>query len=237
MKYKAIIFDLFGTLVDTYDLVGYASALRETSSILKLRHDDFMKVWNETRTRRTTGVFKSFEENLVYICRELNVPVNKFDINLAKMVRMDYVGLTLAPRQYVIETLAELKKEGYKMALISNCSSETPAIWPITPLAPFFDAPLFSSTTGFEKPDPRIFQLAVEKLGVKPEECLFVDDNSNNLAAAAALGITSVLYSTPKEEGQPPLPEPPIAELPQSPWNGPEITSLPEILDVIEGIM
>jgi putative hydrolase of the HAD superfamily len=237
MKYKAVIFDLFGTLVDNYDLVGYASALRETSSILKLQHNAFMKVWNETRTKRTTGVFKSFEENLVYICKELNVPVNKFDINLAKMVRMDYVGLSLAPRQYVIETLAELKKEGYKIVLISNCSPETPAIWPVTPLAPFFEAVLFSCTAGLEKPDPRIFQMAVEKLGVKPEECVFVDDNSNNLAAAAALGMTSVLYSTPKEEGQPPLPEPPIAEPQLSSWNGPKVTSLPEVLDIIEGIM
>ena len=236
MKYKAIIFDLFGTLVDSYDLVGYASALRETSSILKLQHNDFMKVWNETRVKRTTGVFKSFEENLVYICRELNIPVKKFDINLAKMVRMDYIGLTLAPRQYVIETLAELKKEGYKMALVSNCSSETPVIWPVTPLAPFFEAVLFSCTVGFEKPDTRIFQLALEKLGVKPEECLFVDDNSNNLIAAAALGVTSVLYSNPEEE-QSHLPEPPIMESPKSEWNGLKVEALPEVLDIIEGIM
>jgi putative hydrolase of the HAD superfamily len=235
MKYKAVIFDLFGTLVDSYDLVGYASALRETSSLLKIQHNDFMKVWHETRARRTTGVFKSFEENLAYICRELNVPVNKFDINLAKMVRLDYVGLTLAPRKYVIETLAELKKEGCKMALISNCSSETPVIWQVTPLAPFFDEVLFSCTVGFEKPDTRIFQLAVEKLGVKPEECLFVDDNSNNLAAAATLGITSVQYSNADDELQPDLPELPIMESAKSEWIGLKITSLPEVLDILEG--
>ncbi len=229
MKYKAIIFDLFGTLVENYDLVGYAGVLRETSSILKIRHEDYARLWQETALRRTTGGFRTLEENLEYICRELNVPVKQFDINLAKMVRFDYVSLALSPRQYTIETLAQLKKDGYKLALISNCSMEPPLLWPSTPFAPFFDVLLFSSTTGIQKPDPRIFTMAVEQLGVKPEGCLFLDDNSTNLTAAAGLGISAVLISDPEENEQEHL-----IEKQEINWDGPTIKSIEEVLDLLE---
>ncbi len=229
MKYKAVLFDLFGTLVDSYDIVGYASALRETSSLLKLRHDDFVKLWMETGEKRMTGGFKTLEENLEYICAELKQPVKKFDLNLAKMVRHDYVTGSLAPRQYAIETLAELKKSGYKLALISNCSMEPPELWPLTPFAPFFDVLLFSSICGLQKPDLRIFQLALEKLGLKAEECVFIDDNSKNLTAAAGLGITSLLITDAEGKEQHHPFEPPPEE-----WNGRRIKDLAEILDILE---
>lgn len=227
MKYKAVIFDLYGTLVDSYDVIGYSSALRETASLLKLKPEDFIRLWQETSPKRITGGFKSTEENWEYICHELNTPVKQFDIRLAKMVRLDYVNLTLAPRQYAIETLSQLKEDGYKIALISNCSMDIPQLWPDTPLAPFFETTVFSSTCGLKKPDPRIFQLAVDQLGVKPEDCLYVDDNDDNLTAAAAFGMGAVLYYSP-EEADPSLPvEKPVT------WTGPQIKSIEETLDVL----
>jgi putative hydrolase of the HAD superfamily len=227
-KYKAIIFDLYGTLVDSFDVFGYASALRETSSILGLRHEQFIQLWNDTSEHRTTGVFKTLEENLEYICRELNVPVKKFDINLAKMVRYDYISLALTPRQYAIELLSHLKTEGYKMALVSNCSSETPDLWPVTPFAPFFEAALFSNVTGILKPDPRIYLMAAEKLGLAPEACLYVDDIAHNLASATGAGMSAVLFRNPEET------EDPQVIRPKEEWDGAAITSLPEILDLLE---
>jgi putative hydrolase of the HAD superfamily len=141
---------------------------------------------------------------------------------------MDYVSLSIAPRKYAIETLSQLKTDGYKMALISNCSMEPPMLWPNSPLAPFFDALFFSSITGIQKPDPRIFQMAAEQLGVKPEDCLFVDDKDNNLTAAAALGMSAVLYSSPEEQ-DPAIP----VKKPVSTWTGPSIKSIEETLDFL----
>jgi putative hydrolase of the HAD superfamily len=231
MKYQAVIFDLFGTLVDIYDLVEYASALRETSSILKIPHDDFAKQWQDTTERRTRGEFKTLEENLEYICRALNMPVINFDIRLAKLVRFDYISLALTPRQYAIEVLSQLKAEGYKVGLISNCSSEPPVIWPHTPFAPFFDVTVFSSVAGIQKPDPRIYQMAMEQLKVKPEDCLYVGDgDSRELTGAAGAGMHPVLISVPIEEGDIPLrSDPKIDDYPC-----PKITSLPEVLDLLE---
>jgi putative hydrolase of the HAD superfamily len=231
MKYKAVIFDLFGTLVDCYDLVGYHSALRETSSILKIQHNDFIKLWKDTDTKRATGVFKTLEENLEYICRELNVPVKKFDINLAKMVRYDYISLCLAPRRYAIETLSQIKEDGYKIGLISNCSTETPAIWPHTPFAPFFDAAVFSSVAGLQKPDPAIYKLAAAQLQVEPSDCLYVGDGDDHeLTGAAAAGMHPVLISVPVEEGADPIMR---SEDKVDDYACPVIPSLPEVLDIL----
>lgn len=227
MKYQAVIFDLFGTLIDNYGVVEYSSALRETSSILKIQHTDFQRLWDETREKRTTGGFKTLEENLEYICRELNVPAKKFDINLAKMVRWDYMSLALAPRQYAIETLSQLKADGYKVGLISNCSMEVPVIWPVTSFAPFFEVTLFSSVTGMAKPDPRIFQLAAEKLGVATKDCLYVDDDPTNLNAAAGAGMGAVLIKNAEETEHPYEPKPKID------WPGTVVALLPEVLDIL----
>src|SRR4030042_1059492 len=145
MKYQAVIFDLFGTLVDIYYRTDYYSVLREMISILKTPHDDFMKLWHSTAEKRTTGVFPTLEENLAYICRELNIPVTNSQINLAKRARFDYVALVLTPRADAIEVLSRLKSDGYKTGLVSNCSAEPPVIWRYTSFAPFFDATVFSS--------------------------------------------------------------------------------------------
>lgn len=61
-------------------------------------------------------------------------------------------------------------------------------------IADMFDDVVCSAIVGLAKPDPAIYLLAAERLGVPPEECLFVDDASRNVEAAAALGMTAVHY-------------------------------------------
>jgi len=201
MKYQAVIFDLFGTLVDIYSQVEYYSVLREMMSILKAPHDDFMRLWRSTADRRVTGVFRTLEENLEYICRELNVPATKSQINLSKRVRFDYVALALTPRQGAIEVLSRLKSDGYKIGLISNCSAEPPLIWPYTSFAPFFDVTVFSSVAGIQKPDPCIYRIAAEQLKVKPENCLYIGDgDSHELTGAAEVGMYPILIRVAQDD-------------------------------------
>ena len=201
MKYKAVIFDLFGTLVDGYSREGYYSALSEMVSILKAPKDEFIKLWMDTGPGRSIGTFPNLVANLEYICGELKVPVTKSQLNLARWIRYDYVTLALAPRPYTIETLSHLKTDGIKIALVSNCSTEPPVIWPHTPFAPFFDVTVFSSVAGLEKPDPKIYLMATEQLGVLPQDCLYVGDgDSKELTGAAGVGIHPVLLKTPQED-------------------------------------
>ena len=231
MKYKAVIFDLFGTLVDIFDRAGYYSVLREMISILKAPHDDFVRLWQSTDEKRATGAFRTMEENLVYICRELNVPVKSSQIALAKWTKFDYVALSLAPKPGALETLAQLKAAGYKIGLISNCSTDPPVIWPRTPCAPYFDAAIFSSTSGLQKPDPRIYQLAAEKLSVKPEACLYIGDgDGNELTGAAQVGMNPVLIRNTREDSINALHS---EDYQGDKWDGAVINSLKEVLELV----
>ena len=66
------------------------------------------------------------------------------------------------------------------------------------PLLPLFDVFLESSVEGLRKPDPRIYELVCERLGVPPEEAVFLDDIGANLKPARAMGMTTLKVETPE---------------------------------------
>ena len=231
MKYKAVIFDLFGTLVESFTRERYYSVLSEMISILKAPKDDFLKLWQATSTHRVTGGFPTLVANLEYICRELKVTVTKTQLNLARWVRFDYVSLALTPWPDTIETLSCLKSSGYKIGLVSNCSTEPPVIWPDTPLAPFFDVTVFSSVAGIQKPDPKIYLMATGKLGVQPQDCLYIGDgDSRELTGAAGVGMHPVLIRVSQEDNMEAVRINPEIDN----YQCPTITSLKEVLNLVK---
>lgn len=58
----------------------------------------------------------------------------------------------------------------------------------------FYDEIISASETGYAKPNPKIFESALRRLGAKPEECIFVDDTEENVEAARMLGMKVILY-------------------------------------------
>ena len=128
MKYVAVIFDLFGTLVDSFSLREHESVLTDMASVLFAPSDDFIRLWFNTFDERATGVLQSPEANIEYICRELGIPVTDTQIKLATQIRFDLTLRSMKPRPAAIEVLSCLKSDGYKTGLISDCSAETPTI-------------------------------------------------------------------------------------------------------------
>ncbi|UCB43123.1 MAG: HAD family hydrolase [Dehalococcoidales bacterium] len=225
MNYETVIFDLFGTLVN--DLAGpeYEVILGQMASVLRVSYRDFRQLWSDTYYERNTGGFNSIEDNVAYICKEFGVQAEQDDTKRTAQIRHDFKrSVMLKPRTDVLEVLSNLKSQDLKIGLVSNCTPAAPVIWPDTPLASLFDVTVFSSSVGILKPDPRIYLLATERLGVQPEDCLYVGNGgSQELAGAAKVGMTSVLirvpgkYSVVREE-----------------WNGPTIASLTELLALVE---
>lgn len=85
---------------------------------------------------------------------------------------------------------------GYKKAIVSNASRDVlPDIFTAEQLS-LFDTHVLSVHTGLAKPDTAIFKLACERLGVAPEECVFIDDQERHLATAEKLGMKPVLFTT-----------------------------------------
>lgn len=91
--------------------------------------------------------------------------------------------------------IAELKKRGFKLGILSNITNN----WVRDEFLSkeeqgLFDAMVFSYEVGVSKPDPRIFLLAAEQLGVIPEQVLFVDDLARYCDAAEGVGMQAVVY-------------------------------------------
>jgi putative hydrolase of the HAD superfamily len=133
------------------------------------------------------------------------------------------------PRPDAIETLKTLRSGGHKIGLISDCSSEVPAVWQDTALASFFDVTVFSCSVGMRKPDPRIYHLAAKQLGVGPSDCLFVGDGSSReLSGALQAGMQAVQLRVPGEDN------PDVYKIDQEDWHGKVVTSLSEVLRLID---
>ncbi len=96
----------------------------------------------------------------------------------------------------VRELVTELKRRGFRLALVSNERLTLRATldgWNLTSL---FDLVVVSAEVGLRKPDPAIFRRAVAGLGVAPEACLFIDDREFNVLAARALGMQVIRFES-----------------------------------------
>jgi putative hydrolase of the HAD superfamily len=96
-----------------------------------------------------------------------------------------------APDQAMIDVIGRLHTAGVPTGLLSNSWGSS---YPRELFPGLFDAVVISAEVGMRKPEPRIFRHAAELLGVRPEECVFVDDIQANITAAEQLGFTGVLH-------------------------------------------
>ena len=175
MKYKAVVFDLFGTLVRDRAPPEYTDNLMRMAKALSIPDDDFLKMWADTSRQRNTGAFPSIKAAVIYICNQLGVQPEDSNVALAAKLRRDYSrNVMTEPRQGAVDVVSGLKEAGHKVGLISNCTPETPVIWPDTPFAPLFDVAIFSCSAGLMKPANQIYKLAIERLKVEARDCIFV---------------------------------------------------------------
>ncbi|MEA2151222.1 MAG: putative hydrolase of the superfamily [Solirubrobacteraceae bacterium] len=101
----------------------------------------------------------------------------------------------LAPNPPMIELMASLRDEGYRLALVTNNVREWESHWrAMAPIDEIFELVVDSAFVGVRKPDPEIYELALQGLGLAGEACLFVDDLERNCVAARAAGMQTVRY-------------------------------------------
>jgi putative hydrolase of the HAD superfamily len=102
----------------------------------------------------------------------------------------------LRPEEAMIEAVRRARAARIRTGLISN--SWGLGIYDRAPTE-LFDASVISGEVGLHKPQPEIFELACERLGVKPAESVFVDDLRENCVGAEAVGMTAVLHRSSAE--------------------------------------
>jgi putative hydrolase of the HAD superfamily len=230
-KYQAVIFDLFGTLVDSFSQKKHEQVLAKMAQAVGAREEDFAGMWlGETVDMRFTGEIDTIASNVEYVCRALKIKSDFKQISMAEKIYFDFVQKCLKPRADALRILANLQSTGYKLGLVSDCSSEVPLLWPETPFSFLFDAVVFSCLMGLRKPDPRMYLFICHQLKVKPQDCLYVGDGgSNELTGAAAVGMTPVMLQAPDGHDE-------IYRLQIQEWHGPTISLLKNILKIVNGL-
>jgi putative hydrolase of the HAD superfamily len=92
------------------------------------------------------------------------------------------------------DLVAELKRMGYGIYLLSNASVRQHDYWPRIPASRFFDGKLISADHHVIKPQLEIYRLCLEKFGLQAEECFFIDDAPANIEGALCCGIAGAVF-------------------------------------------
>lgn len=101
----------------------------------------------------------------------------------------------LHPNEPMIELMRELKASGKRMAMLTNNVKEWEPMWrSMLPVDEIFEIVVDSGFVGCRKPEPQIYDLTLERLGLPAEACLFIDDLPHNVEGAQKAGMTAVHF-------------------------------------------
>ncbi len=96
--------------------------------------------------------------------------------------------------------LAEKLRRSFRLALCSNSMLDLPEILDEHPdVRRLFEVVVISAVVGYRKPDPAILRITAERLRLRPEACLLVDDKERNTRVAEALGMQAIVYRSPAQ--------------------------------------
>jgi len=186
---RPVIFDLFNTLVDGAD-DERVRVLGEMALVVGVAPADLIAAYHATWRDRL--VQWGAEMTVRVLAQRLGASPTEEQVRRAAALRRAMSRRVLdAVSPGTLAVLDALRADGHPMALISNATSDTAEAWPMSRLASRFEVAVFSCEVGMAKPDPRIYRLAAERLGVAPTDCVFVGDGADGeLDGAAAVGMT-----------------------------------------------
>ena len=204
MTINGIFFDLYGTLLVYENMdaawADWLSEFHERLSAhgLTLSIESFAKscdrFFGKSEPTPRQHNMTVFEQRIQNLCADLKLNLTSEDITeiANKIARAWQKHIPLdAEALHVLQTLHRSKK----LALISNFD-HPPHVHSVLSelgLTHFFDSVVISAEVGVKKPDPRIFDSALEQTGMKPEEVVYVGDTEDDTEAARAAGIVPIL--------------------------------------------
>jgi putative hydrolase of the HAD superfamily len=228
VKIKAVIFDLFGTLIENFSKHAYHQNLTEMAQILRLNPPDFIEKWTNIYPQRVLGFYHSPDGCIDFIAKELGQTIQPDQKLRASQLRYDFVKQMLNPSAETLAALRELKSRKIMLGLLSDCSTEIPELWPETPFAALFDTTTFSCIETARKPMPQVYMITAERLDVEPMECIFVGDGGSlELTGAGRIGMHPIRIQMKHSTPDPICIEP-------DPWVGTTIRTQMEVIQIIE---
>jgi epoxide hydrolase-like predicted phosphatase len=194
-RFNALIVDFGGVLTTPLQ-----DAMQEFAADLGLELQDLARVALAAYTGSEDSLVTDFETG----------KISEEEFSRAFAARLTEVSGRSVPAEGLVKKLFRMRLEepmfeavgaaraaGLRTGLLSN-SWGTDA-YPRHRFAGLFDQVVISGEVGMRKPDPAIFELMSEKIGVPAEESVFVDDHPGHLQAALEQGMTTVLHRSPAE--------------------------------------
>jgi len=187
MTIRAVFFDLGGVIVRT----EFQAPRQHLAERFGMEYDDLVKLVfdSESAIQATLGLL-SEDEHWAVVTRRLHLPESETQTVRDEFFAGDVIDLQL------LQYMRGLRKQ-YKVGLISNAWSGLRP-WVVSKkFEDAFDAMTISAEVRVAKPDARIYQIALEKLGVGPAESVFLDDFLDNVAGARAVGMQTIHFTQP----------------------------------------
>jgi putative hydrolase of the HAD superfamily len=196
---RAVVFDLFRTLVDPEGFSPLAFMRTDRmAKALEIEPSRLLQWWMDTRRERNLHRIPTLKERLRQYC-EGTLGVFKDDALIDQALHdadRYHDESLLHPHTEVTEILQELRERRVRIGMLSNCDEHEVRLWPQSPLATLVDAAALSIDTGLLKPDPASYLLVLRKLGNIPQsEAIFAGDGeSQELIGAKSIGFGRVLF-------------------------------------------
>lgn len=191
MECKAVIFDLFETLITEWGHKKYTK--KEMCADLGIDRSHFDFFWEEKEQERYLGTI-NFENSIIYACEKCGVsvdPITLSDITDKRIKTKSACFNHIHPD--VFQLLKTIRASGKKTAVVSNCSAEEVNGIENAEISQYIDEMVLSYKVQMKKPDSCIYREAAKRLCVDPEECIFVGDGgSNELTGAREAGMKAI---------------------------------------------
>ena len=191
-KYKTIIFDLGGVLIDWNPLYVYDDTYFESPE----KRDEFFNTictsdWNEEQDAGRSIVEAT--QDLIGKHPEWEQPIRDFYGRWTEMLK--------APIPGTVAIFRELKDSGnYKIYALTNWQASLFEIALVRyNFLHWFDGRVVSGEEKMRKPFPEFYHKLLDRYDVKPEDAIFIDDNLRNVKAARELGIETIHFTSPEQ--------------------------------------
>jgi putative hydrolase of the HAD superfamily len=182
---ESVIFDWGGVLIED----PAPGIVKYCSEALGVSKEDYIKEYEKFGEDFQKGFF-SEEEFWERMCVGLGVSKPQAPSLWADAFKAAYV-----PRRRMFSLAADLGKEGYKTAFLSN--TEEPAMRYFYQLGyDMFNVLVFSCVEGTSKPERRIYELTVQRLGVEAEQSVFIDDKPEYIDGAQKASLNTILFES-----------------------------------------
>jgi putative hydrolase of the HAD superfamily len=222
---RAVLFDFFGTLTGAVTRGPWHAAIARRLGCDPVAFADALDRSFKARSR---GVFGTAEATLRWVCDQLGADPSTDRLHQALRARTVAVWADTQLRPDAVSTLAALRARGIRTAVVSDCGFELPAFLPALPVAPLLDARVYSVEVGECKPHPAMYLTACQRLGVPPDECLYVGDGgSRELTGAVAVGMPAARLAASDLTGH-------LVFSPDREFAGPSVGSLSDVVGWVD---